>query len=82
MRGKSRPNKILQFFFFQFFDFFFFKNFLDTHIKLTSVDQLIACHKHINHLIAFVGAFCGVLVFAGGGGEIAQLVNTGGRLLN
>ena len=78
MRGMSRPNKILQISF--FFNFFFFKIFLDTHIKLTSVDQLIACHKHINHLIAFVGAFLWCLSFClGGDSSIGQY---GGRLLD
>ena len=43
---------------------------------------MIACYKQNIHLLLFADVFLkGLFVFAGGG-EIAQLVITGGRLLN
>ena len=77
-RQESPKQSFANYYFFQFFDFFFFKIFLDTHIKLTSVDQLIACHKHINHLIAFVGAFFWCLCFCFGGDSSLGQYGEGG----
>ena len=46
---------------------FFFKIFLDTHIKKTSVGQMIACYKQNIDLLPFADVFLkSLFVFAGG----------------
>ena len=60
----------------------FFQNFSRySYKKKTSVGQMIACYKQNIHLLPFADVFLkSLFIFAGG--EIAQLVITGGRLLN
>ena len=43
---------------------------------------MIACYKQNIHLLPFADVFLKSLFVVAGGGEIAQLVITGGRLLN
>ena len=58
---------------------FFFKIFLDTHLKKTSVGQMIACYKQNIHLLPFADVFLkSLFVFAGAGGGDSSIGHYGG----